>query len=195
MAKLTQELLERYHDNELRSSKVKEVEKLLSDSPDHQQSLREMARIGDLLRLMNEESQEAVSFDGFEHRVRAGIKTAQAPGFAERLRIWTSEFFEHRQAIWIPSVAVAGAAAAILLILPLFADQSGQLRHPSPSDKGEIWMASDSNSSLQLHSTIELVNFGEATGSKYEISDGQGGTVGVVWIEENPQGQERDTML
>ena len=119
MAKITQDLLERYLDGELKPQKARQVERLLEESPEHQESLSELAKIGDLLRLMNEERLSDVSFEGFKSQVDRQIRTAeQRPSLLSRARVWAAEFFNHRRVVWVPAAATVGALALALVLLP-----------------------------------------------------------------------------
>ncbi|MCP4601549.1 MAG: hypothetical protein GY847_13725 [Proteobacteria bacterium] len=184
MAKLTEELLERYHDGELSPRKAKWVEQRLKESPEHRNSLEKMVRMKQLIHLMNEEALTDVSFAGFKERVEIGIKREQGSGAWERLKVWAAEFFEHRQVIWVPSAAVATVAIAVLIALPFVTGTPAESTYDNANNG--IWMASNTPGVEAPGSTIVSINFGGATGEKYDIPDGQGGTVGVVWIVEKP---------
>ena len=110
MGKLTQQLLEQYADGELREGKAKQTADLIEASPEHKQALAEVAKIGDLLRLMNEENIKNVSFSGFVESVARNIEESKARlSFWSRMRVWSEEFLRHRRAIWVPTAAAAGA--------------------------------------------------------------------------------------
>jgi anti-sigma factor RsiW len=182
MAKLNQKLLERYYDGELRPDQAKQVEEALAETPALKASFEETARLGDLLRLMNEESLEDVSFNGFEARVRSGIANEKTTGVFERLRVWAADFFAYRKPVWVPAVAVVGACAVALVIAPMIMEPPVQQVNPPHR------VFNDNQGSK-----IESVTFNDAEGAKYEVKDGQGGTVGVVWIDDTPAGEtDRD---
>ncbi len=180
MAKLTYEMLERYHDGELSPRQAQWVEQRLDESPEHRETLAKMTRMSDLLTIMNEENLADVSFAGFEERVRAGVRQAEQPGAWERFKVWASEFLEHRQVVWVPSVAVATIAVAVIIALP-FVSGSPSGTTAGPADPG-IWQAASTDQ--PPGSKIVSVNFGETTGMKYDVPYSKGGTVGVVWIME-----------
>ena len=54
MAKLTDEIIERYYDGELGPSKAKWVEKQLEGSSEYQNRLEKMSRMSGLLHLMEQ---------------------------------------------------------------------------------------------------------------------------------------------
>ncbi len=186
MAGLNEKLLARYYDGELGPKKAAWVEQQLEKSPDHQAALKKMSNMSELIHLMNEETLEDISFAGFETRVRAGILQGEKPGFVERLRVFVSEFIEHRRTIWVPSMAAATVAVAVLIALPFVT--GGPAEAPSATTDNGIRMASASPSNTS-GSTIVSVDFSEKTGSnyrKYDVPFSEGGTVGVVWIDEKP---------
>ncbi|MDJ0764766.1 MAG: hypothetical protein QNJ97_17430 [Myxococcota bacterium] len=182
MPKLTQKLLEQYHDGELSPRKARWVEQQLRNSPEHAEALKKIAKMGTLLNLMAEETLSDVSFEGFETRVAAGIRTAARPGLKERINVWVSEFITHRRTIWVPTAGIATAAIAVLIALPFV---SGPTRTPPPgSHIEEIQLTSHSPSPSAVGSTIVSVRMGQANGWKYQLKDDSGGTIGVAWIAE-----------
>lgn len=182
MAKLTDEMIERYYDGELSPKKAKWVEKQLEGSPEHQKRLERMSRMSGLLHLMEKESLEDVSFAGFEQRVKAGIEREAKPSFTDRARVWAAEFFEHKQVVWVPSAVMAAAVLAVVIAQP-FMTAPPTSRGGSPGDD-QIWTAGAPRSEAPS-SAIVSVNFGQSTGKRYDVQSSGGGTVGVVWIEES----------
>jgi len=182
MKRLTEELIERYHDGELGPKERERVEDLLERSPAWRRSLEGVARLRSLLCLMNEESLGNVSFEGFAKRVANGIVREPRPGVGERIRVLAEEIFQHRRAIWVPCAAVVAAAAAVLLVLPFAA--SAPPRPASSGTEGGTWMAAAEIVPAAGGSRIESVDFGGAAGMVYDVNDGRGGTAGVVWIVE-----------
>ncbi len=188
MAKLNEKLLARYYDGELSPRKAQKIEQLLRESPEHQEALKKMTQIGDLLRLANEENLESVSFDQLERQVAAGISQERNASLLERLTVWFSEFFSYRKVIWVPATVVAGATLAVLLVLPLSTPTPLEDKGPTSSGN-DTWMASDDTT--KGGSKIESVTFddtADSKDSKFEVSkiDGQNGSIGVVWIVDTP---------
>ena len=118
MVKLNEKLLAKYYDGALSQKKAEQVEKLLENSPEHQEALQKMERMGDLLRLMNEESISDVSFAGFDKRVAIGVKQDEKPGLMDRITLYLNEFFEHRRIVWVPATVVAAVALAVVIAVP-----------------------------------------------------------------------------
>ncbi len=182
MKRLSEKLLARYHDGEIGEKGIKRVEAIITDSARDRELLDGMSRIGDLLRLMNEENLDSVSFEGFEQRVRNSLDRAGRPGFFESVKVWMSEFFEHRKTVWIPTASLVGAAAAVLLALPLV---TGTV--PPATDLGDdvssgIWAAAADRS--PGGSEVSLMNREPAVGTEYSVLNERGETIGIVWIDE-----------
>jgi anti-sigma factor RsiW len=182
MARLTPELLQRYHDGELSERATRRVEAQLAASADDQQALVRLERLGEMLRVMSEEQLAEVSFDGFEQRVALGIEQQTRPSAWERFKVWTGEFFEHRRVIWVPSAAVATAAVAVLLILPLGPSGPQPLGQPSGGG-GEIWTAS-TGAAPAIARGSEIVSVRGAVGVPYQVENEHGELTGVAWITE-----------
>ena len=179
MTKIDEKILEKYFDGELSDRILKKVQNRMQDT-DLLDYLEKNQKIGDLIRLMDEEKLSGVSFEGLSNRVLAtSRKSAPTPWF-KRVRVWFAEFLEHRRLIWIPAAAV-GAVAITLLFLPL-----------TTVSKGGRYQQSNS---ISLHSatpvadrgsTISAVDFGGAKGMTYSLENEFGASVGVVWIVEKP---------
>lgn len=183
MDRLTQEELARYHDGELSDEERERIEAALAAAPAGDRAyLGRLDRIGDLVRLMNEEELAQVSFDGFADRVAAGIRAAGPPPLAERARIWVSEFVEHRRIVWIPAASLAAAAIALVVAIPALRAPDGAAA-PSRAAAGPIWAASAA-AAVPHGSEAILANRGEATGSEYALANDRGEKLGVVWVDD-----------
>ena len=181
MARLTEELLQKYVDGELSPSREAMVKNLLEASSKDSLAVEEFRRIGDLLRLMDEENTASVSFEGLADKVCAEIETDRGPlGFFEKLKVRFLEFLEHRRAVWIPTLAAVGAVCLAIVLTPLFA--SSPLRSPGASDSGIVLHSA--KTSFSGGSRIVSADFGSHTGAQYELKDRAGNTIGVVWIAD-----------
>jgi anti-sigma factor RsiW len=119
MERLKPELLQCYCDGELGEREHRAVEAHLAACPEDLAAVERLRALASLLREAHEVQLEGVSFDGFAGKVMDGVRRQQRPGALERLGVWFGEFLEHQRRFWIPATAVAGAAAAVLLVLPL----------------------------------------------------------------------------
>ena len=177
MAKLSPELLGQYLDGELPTSETDRIRSMLDASDDEKRTVEEWAKIGSMLRVMDEETTSDASFEGLSEKVLAEIKTTRTSlPFSEKTKAWLSEFFEYRKTVWIPTVAAVGALCLALLALPA--------ANPAPF-QNEV----SQGSGIVLHSAttpkgsrITAVDFGTQSGMQYAVDDGTGVTVGVVWI-------------
>jgi anti-sigma factor RsiW len=188
MARVTIDELARYRDGELSASARKRIEEALRTSPTEDRAhVEKLDRLGDLLRVMHEEQASQVSFDGFANRVEVGIRAAEKPGLGERLGVWFAEFFEHRRVVWIPAASLVGAAAAVLLVLPLV--HGPQPAAPLPQGvAGGIWAASTTESAMATAvptgSEAVLANRGQVTGWEFTVPNDRGEPIGVVWVND-----------
>lgn len=185
MARPTEELLQRYHDGELDESERRSVEASLAESPEARRTLDRIQRLGELLRVMNEEESAAVSFEGFEQRVMNGLDRGEPPGFGERTRVWWSEFFEHRKVVWIPTAAVVAAAACVMLVLAVAMPTPPASHGAGPvADDGFVVRGYAPEHPPTWGSSIVSVNFGSGSGFTTSVVNEQGEALGVVWINE-----------
>ena len=136
MTKLTHELVERYLDGELKPRKAREVEQLLEASPEHRETLETVGKIGDLLRLMNEENLKDVSFEGFKSQIDREIRADTRPSLLSGAKIWVTEFLDNRRVVWVPAAAAAGALALALIFLPSGPKGSGGVLTSHKTDNG-----------------------------------------------------------
>jgi anti-sigma factor RsiW len=184
MARVTREELARYRDGELSASERSRVEEALRTSPADRAYLESLDRLGTLLRTSYEEQAALASFDGFVERVQAGVRAAERPSVGERLSVWLSEFFEHRRAVWIPAASLAGAAAAVLLVLPLV---RGPQPLPAPQGvPGGIWAAAADAAiaAVPRGSEAVLANRGQVNGLEFTVPNDHGEPIGVVWVND-----------
>lgn len=180
MTKLDDKTLERYFDGELSKQGRKDTLELIQKSDASLAFLEKNQRLGDLIRLMDEEKTKGISFDGLSKRVLEASRQSAPTPWLERARVWFAEFFEHRRAIWIPAVAV-GAAAVALLFIPLSTVQRG-----TSYEEGRGISLHSASSVVAGGSTIASVDFGGAKGTTYNLQNESGASVGVVWIVEKP---------
>jgi len=183
MTRLNEKLLARYYDGELSDKQARRVEAQLASSDNDREALEKMSRLGDLLRTSNEEQLLNISFDGFEERVLNAVGQSKSLGLSERAKVWVNEFFEHRRHLWIPAASFAGAAAAILLIVPLFS-KAPIVNTPLQRDNQEIWAASANTVVISGGSEVVLLSRAQTSGVEYSIKNDRGENIGVVWIND-----------
>jgi len=182
MERLKPELLQRYCDDELDERRYLEVEAHLAACPEDQAFVERLRTLADLMREAREAQLEGVSFDGFAGKVMDGLRRQERPGSFERLGVWLGEFIEHQRRFWIPATAVAGAAAAVLLVLPLLGGAPG-----IPQAGGF-----DSQIAVYGHPGAPVAGAGSeivsVVGARqwepYQIVNDAGESMAVAWIRE-----------
>jgi anti-sigma factor RsiW len=176
---LDDDTLQRYFDGELPMQQAQAVQKHVEQSPEAQRRLRELARLGDLIRLAAAEAAHSVDSDALFSRVEAQIQEQKQLGFGERLRLLSSEWSEHRRGVLVPMLGAAAAAAAALAIVLV----PRQAAEPSA---GARPAAEQAGVALAHGSRIENVDFGSNTGTVFEV-DNQGVAAAVVWIADDEE--------
>ncbi len=182
MAKIDEKLLAKYYDGALSPKQAAKVEQMLEGSPEDQESLARMSRMTDLLNMMNEETLRDVSFAGFEQRVAIAVRKEEKEGFFDRLKVTLAEFFEYRKVVWVPATAVAAVVLAAIVATPFVGETpaTGGYASPHPefarmeTDGGALVVEASTVASSKDPNTME-----------YSVLDGNGNSVGVVWIVEN----------
>jgi anti-sigma factor RsiW len=188
MARVTRDELARYRDGELSASERKRVEEALRTAPAEDRAhLEKLDKLGDLLRVMHEEQVSRVSFDGFAARVAEGVRATEKPGFGERLGVWLAEFFAHRRAVWIPAASLVGAAAAVLLVLPLVRGPQQSVPLPQAA-AGGTWQAgydvAQAMPAVPHGSEAVLASGGQIAGLAFKVPNERGELIGVVWVND-----------
>ena len=182
MGKLDTEIVERYLDGELSEKESKRMETLMNSSQESRRIAEQNKQLGELLRFSSNEMCKDVSFDGFSSRILEQVENERPIPLSTRIRVWLAEFIEHRRSIWIP--ATAACASAVLAVALWPSTPVNQTTVYNPQANG-----------IALHSSvietaggsqIASVDFGPARGTTYSIPSSTQGTVGVVWIVENP---------
>lgn len=182
MERLSPRKLQRYLDGELGRREHRRVEAHLAACPDDRAAVERMHALGSLIRESGREMQEGVSFNGFAARVMDGVRRQRRPGAMERLGVWLGEFLEHRRRVWIPAAAVAGAAAAVLLALPLV----GGAPEIAPVVAGDTRIAVFGHAGDEAApGGSEIVSVTGAPGWRpYQVTNEQGESMAVAWIGE-----------
>ena len=116
--------LERYLDGELDAARAGKIEAAVADDAALREQLEEMRGARDLLRQHLFGAADAVDFSGLSERVLARCDETPPLPWSDRLVAWLREVFAYRKPIWVPSMALA-AAAAVTLMLPGIIDNRG----------------------------------------------------------------------
>ncbi|MDD5306932.1 MAG: zf-HC2 domain-containing protein [Deltaproteobacteria bacterium] len=186
MEHVTREMLEQYHDGELRGRGAGAVESHVAACPQCKTELGKLGRMRNFLVLMSESEVADVSFEGFASRVDARIERERRPELGERLSVWLGEFFEHRRVVWIPAAVAVAAVLAVVLAIPFVS--GGPAVAPLPAGGGIRLASAPPAAPVEgrtVGSEIASVSYGSLSGMVFEVADGRGGTAAVVWINEN----------
>ncbi len=181
MKKLTDKMLERYYDGELSPRQTKKVEAALAEQPESRHALDKLSKMSELIHLANQESVDAVSFDGFADQVTKGLARDQQLPLTERITVWLREIFAHRPTVWVPAAAVVGTGLAVMLALPFTSAPPGTA--PVEPAQPDIWIASTLPPATGS-SSVDAVDYGTGSGMIYTVADGRGATATVVWVIE-----------
>lgn len=159
--------LQRFVDGELNRRHARKISAHLDECPECTEAVEAIRGTGDLLRLAFDQTIDDAELDGFADRVMEGIELDKPVPVTERVRVWFSEVFKHRRKFWAPPLALAGAAAAALLIVVFVGEEMP-------------------NRDLPGGSTVLSVSFGNSVdGTVFELEDKDGSTTAVIWVDES----------
>lgn len=181
MKRLNETILAKYYDGELTDKARREVEALLETSDESKDAVLKMSQLSDCMEVLVQDGLENVSFEGMDKRILNELNSQKhMPSAGERFKIWLSEFFTYKKMVWIPAASAVGAAAALVLMLPLF---SGTSVPANSTPRGqETWQASVQ--SVSVGSQAVLANGDQVRGTEYSVINDRGESIGVVWIND-----------
>jgi anti-sigma factor RsiW len=186
MEHVTRDMLEQYHDGELRGRGAAAVQGHVAACSECRADLEKLGKMRGFLVLMSESEVADVSFEGFASRIGARIEQERQPALGERVAVWLGEFIEHRRAVWIPATVAVAAVLAVVLAIPFVS--GGPVVAPAPAQ--QIRLASAPPTMLAANRTagseVASVSYGSLSGMVFQVDDDRGGTTAVVWINENP---------
>jgi hypothetical protein len=176
---LDDDTLQRLYDGALGPDEERRVRGEVESSAQAQKRLRELSRLGELMRGPALKGAQAIDSDALFRSIEAAIQKDEAPGFGARLRVIGAEWFEHKRGVVVPAMASLAVAAAALLtfLAPHETHDPGLATLP----EGTSPMAA-----LVHGSIIEAVDFGESTGTVFEV-ESEGVRAAVVWIAEDDE--------
>jgi anti-sigma factor RsiW len=179
--------LQRFYDGDLSPLEEHGVQARIEADPSAQQRLAELGRLTELIREGAEELGKGVSSEALFAGIEARLSSPDEVRFGTRLRVMSSEWFEHRRASLIPLVAATAVAAVTLMVvirpsqpLPQTAVQVGTTAQREAPVAPPVEVAAAHGTS------VEDVDFGASTGTVFEI-DNEGVAVAVVWITDDDE--------
>jgi anti-sigma factor RsiW len=191
-----EELLQQYFDGELAPAQAAEVEAQLGRDTNYAARYDSLLRLRELITLSAEEISSEVDFDSLYGRIESDVQGERgAPGALERLSVLWNELWEHRRALAL-GVPVAVTAALVIVLWP---DRGLAPSHPGPvahtptqpqaaeAETQEVTRyetPTRPQQALAQNSEIVQVDFGDNTGTVFEIALADGVSTPVVWIND-----------
>ncbi|MFH1812000.1 MAG: hypothetical protein ABIJ09_24895 [Pseudomonadota bacterium] len=126
-AAFTHDELQCYVDGELDAAKTQALDHALARDPELLMQVEALRSLHGVLQQQLLAPADEVDFSGLSGRVLAQIEEAHAGSWSGRLGAWWHEQVASRRAVWVPSLALA-AAAALVLTLPRVLDREVQVQ-------------------------------------------------------------------
>ena len=182
-----EELLQQYFDGELAPASAAEISRHLEHCDPCSRRHRALLSLHDAIGRAAEESAKDVDFDALFARIEQGVREQPAPGLAERTQVWWREQLDQRsRGRWMPAAGALAAAAAVLLLVVR------ALPTPGPEDITESAPAPSETETAPTEtasagSEVVDVDFGESTGTVFEVALDDGNSTPVVWINDEAE--------
>jgi hypothetical protein len=201
------ELLMRYFDGELAGEQLAEVEARLQRDPDFAARLTALGNLQRAVMASAEHAGEGVDFDALFGRIEARVaqdaqdEAAQAtPLPSGGLGQWLRELLQHPAQLFVPAAGLAAAAAVIFVVARSGPDAggTGPGGEGRPQARTEPRMERDTREVVSpevepvdrkermalASSEVVSVDFGDNTGTVFEIALAEGVSTPVVWIND-----------
>jgi anti-sigma factor RsiW len=188
---LDDDTLQRYYDGELSPVEERAVRARVESDASAQARLAELEKLSALLRTAADEMGAGLDSNALFAGIQADLKKDAQLGAGAKLRVIREEWSEHRRGAVI-GLAFAGAvaAAALLAVLTPGPGPSDELaRSASRPEKTRLAEVTPPAQPRPSGSSVENVDFGENTGTVFEI-ESEGVKTAVVWIAEEDEGTE-----
>lgn len=164
--------LQRLVDGELGARRSRAVSEHAKACSECGETLDRLRGAGALLRMAMDVEVDNVApdLDGLADRVIAAIEAEPRPlPWSERLRTWFGEFLRYRRRVWAPPLALAGAAAAVLVVVFALGRDAPTIEGPQGSQGSAVL-------SVSFGSTVD--------GTVFELEDKDGSTTAVIWVDQ-----------
>lgn len=201
-----EELLQQYFDGELAPTLAAQVEAQLERDPAYAAQYRSLRRLREMISMSAEEIARDVDFDALYGRIETGVESADGQtGLLGRLVVWWHELLEHRPLTLAAAGAFAGLVAIAVTRLAVTdapsprADRAagearvgaGPAEHPGAAgaaaakdETARYAKPRKSKVALAQNSEVVQVDFGDNTGTVFEIALADGVSTPVVWIND-----------
>src|SRR4051812_38383214 len=179
-----EELLQQYFDGELAPASAADISRHLEQCDPCADRHRALFALHEAIGRAAEDSAKDVDFEALFARIEQGVREQPAPGLGERTQVWWREQLDQRsRRMWMPAAgAIAAAAVGLLLVGRALPTGVQGVSEPAPAP-AETAATEPPNSS----SEVVQVDFGEGTGTVYEVALDDGNSTPVVWINDEPE--------
>ncbi len=185
---LDDDTLQRYYDGELSPVEERAVRARVESDASAQARLAELEKLSGILRMAADEMGEGLDSNALFAGIQTGIKKDEQAGFGGKFQVIREEWSEHRRGAVIGlGFAGAVAAAALLAVLTPGTPSSDELaRSAAKHEKTRLAEVTPAEAPRVSGSSVENVDFGENTGTVFEI-ESEGVKTAVVWIAEEDE--------
>jgi anti-sigma factor RsiW len=178
---LEEETLQRYFDGELTDGSGAEVEQHLESCEQCRARRQSLERLHELINVAAEDLAAEVDFDAVYERVTRGVAEPQPAAEVVSLGSWRDRLRASRPQVWVPLAAAAAVAFAV--IGNFAAPHEREVARPRPAPKPRV-MVAEANVAGQASSEVVQVDFGQNTGTVFEVPVSDDVSTPVVWIND-----------
>jgi len=193
-----EEFLQQLHDGELSDVDAAEVREHLQVCDRCQQRLHRLERLSGLVNLAAEDMASDVDFDALYGRITDGVRReSRAENKIVSIADWRERIRQSGAHVWVPTALAAAAVIAIITQIATREEPTGpQVADGNNSHKTMLAEAPGSTavpltSVVGEHdepppnSEVSQVDFGDSSGTLYEVALADGVSTPVVWINDN----------
>ncbi len=187
MEHLDPQKLQSYLDGELSGEESDAVERILAESDEANAVLMGLDRVGDFVRIHAKNVADEVDFDAMFREIEPRL-------VEEHPRLRLIEGAKQRQRTGFAVGAVIAIAAAVTLFFAWRSAPSEDeiAQHPMDTHREMVAQETIIEEHPPVHinppsgSEVEDVDFGENTGTVFQVAGEEGQPLAVVWIDEEP---------
>jgi len=189
---LDEEALNLHFDGELPPDRAAAAKRHLETCAECGKRLHALERLHEMVVLSAHAGAEGIDFDRVFSQVERGVRAQPPLPFFERMKTLVQELIEHRPLqVFLPATGALAAAAWLILSTTAApgpnasgatAEQGTEQAARRERDQGverERMMLAE-----KLESEVVQVDFGENSGTVFEIALADGASTPVVWIND-----------
>lgn len=180
---LDDEILQRYYDGDLSPVEERAVQNRVAEDPMARRKLAAFAELSELMQLAASEAASNLDSEAMFAQIEAQIAGEEKLGLGQRLRVIASDWADNKRHVVLPFIGAAAAAAVVSLMF-LTQDADENTARTSPT-REKVRVAKIEGQ--RVHgSRVEQVDFGQSTGTVFEI-ESSGIATAVVWIADEEE--------